>query len=126
MPLLLAGVIVFAALAVSASAGAPKVTASVTKASATERVVRIVNHDRVTYSKFVVQTATKPALIRTTCGVVQRDGGFNGTTFNWKYTATCKKALPPGRAFDIRLTTTPQGGSVFVYVVVNKVPIRIR
>ena len=119
--LLLAG-----GLVASAAAAAPKVTATVTSPSPTSRLVHIVNHDRVTYREFDVETAIKPVLIRATpCGGVRRDGASNGVTFNWKYTVTCKKALPPGHAFDIHLTTSPQRGNIFVYVVVKKVRTRI-
>jgi len=123
--LLGATAILCAALAVNASAGAPKVTASVTKTSATERVVHITNHDTVAYRQFLVITAIKPAVFQSSCGIVERDGAFNGVKFNWKYTVTCKKTLPPGRAFDIQLRTSPQSGNLAVYVVVNKVRTRI-
>lgn len=111
----------------AATAGTPKVTATVKSVSRTSHVVHIVNHDHVTYRKFVVQTLVKPVITAASkpCEVA-RDGNFNGTTFNWQYRAECKKSLAPGHAFDIRLTTTAQRGLFIVYVVVKGEPVRIR
>jgi hypothetical protein len=87
--------------------------------SPTSRVVHIVNHDRLTYRQFLVQSEIKPVITAAKpCGFVQRDGAFNGTTFNWRYRATCRKVLPPGKSFDFYLTTSG-GGRIQVFVVVN-------
>jgi hypothetical protein len=108
-----------------AAAGTPKVTATVKTPSPTSRLVHIVNHDRVTYRNFIVETQNKPQLIAVTkpC-VIERDGGFIGTTYRWRYRAVCKKAVAPGKTFDIRLTTKGSG-RIGVYVVVKDVLARI-
>jgi hypothetical protein len=112
-------------LVAGAMAGAPKVTATVTSPSPTSRLVHIVNRDHVTYRNFIVETQNKPELVAVEkpCAI-ERDGGFIGTTYRWRYRAVCKKAVAPGKTFDIRLTTKGRG-VVGVYVVVKGVLSRI-
>jgi hypothetical protein len=103
------------------AAAAPKVTATVKTPSPTSRLVRIVNRDHVTYSNFIVETQNKPELVAVSkpCAI-ERDGGFIGTTYRWRYRAVCKKRLAPGKRFDIHLTTKGNG-RVRVYVAVKNV-----
>ena len=107
------------------AADTPKLTATVKTLSPTSRLVQIVNRDDVTYRHFVIQSVRTPKILAATkpC-VVQRDGTSNGVTFIWRYRATCKKALAPGRTLNVRLTT--QGsGRISVFVVVKNTPISI-
>jgi hypothetical protein len=106
-------------------AGAPKVTATVKTPSPTLRLVHIVNRDHVTYRNFIVETQNKPELVAVTkpCAI-ERDGGFIGTTYRWRYRAVCKKSIAPGKTFDIRLTTKGSG-RIGVFVVVKDVLLRI-
>jgi hypothetical protein len=108
-----------------AAADTPKLTATVTTVSPTSRLVRIVNRDQVTYRHFIVQSLRTPKIVAATkpC-VVQRDGTANGTEFIWRYRATCKKALAPGRALNIRLTTEGRG-RINVFVVVKNTSVTI-
>ena len=107
------------------ASGAPKVTATVTTPSPTSRLVHIVNRDHVTYRNFIVETQNKPQLLAVDkpCAI-ERDGGFIGTTYRWRYRAVCKKAVAPGKTFDIRLTTKGSG-RIGVFVVVKDVLLRI-
>ena len=109
------------------TAGAPKLRATVTSPSPTTRLVHIVNRDRVTYRNFVVVVAVRPEITKASkpCAVA-RDGGYVGTKFVWQYRAECRRPLAPGRAFNIRLTTSGRGGNFFVYVVVNGTRIQIK
>jgi hypothetical protein len=85
-------------LAPAVAAGTPNVTVTVRAPSPTSRVVHIVNHDTVAYSRFVVQSIRAPKIIAATgrC-VVEKDLGFNGTTSTWRYRAKCNKRLVEGR-----------------------------
>jgi hypothetical protein len=109
------------AIVTVATASAPKVTATVVTKSPTARVVHIVNHGRVTYRDFIVESKNAPKILSATkpCGRVQRDGNFNGSKFNWRYRAECKKTLAPGKSFTIGLKTSGGGGKIVVYVDVN-------
>lgn len=113
-------------LVAAAGASAPKVTATVTTTSATLRLVRIVNRDHVTYRDFVVESKNAPRILKATkpCSVVQRDGNYNGTKFNWRYRTECKRAVRPRKAFTIAVTTSGKG-PITVYVVVNDDFVRI-
>ena len=73
------------ALIAGATAGAPKLRATVTSPSPTSRLVHIVNHDRVTYRNFVVFVAVRPEITKASkpC-VVARDGVYVGTKFAWQ------------------------------------------
>ena len=104
----------------TASPGGLRVSATVTTVSPTSRVVRIVNHGHVTYREFVAQSVNRPRILAATgpC-VVQRDANFNGTTSSWRYRATCRRALAPGRVLKIGLTTSRGNGAIQVFVVVN-------
>ena len=108
-----------------AVAATPKVTATVKTPSPSSRLVHIVNRDHVTYSNFIVETQNRPQLVAVDkpCAI-ERDGGFIGTTYRWRYRAVCKKAVAPGKTFDIRLTTKGSG-RIGVYVVVKGVLSRI-
>ena len=108
-----------------AVAATPKVTATVKTPSPSSRLVHIVNRDHVTYSNFIVETQNRPQLVAVDkpCAI-ERDGGFIGTTYRWRYRAVCKKAVAPGKTFDIRLTTKGSG-TIGVYVVVKGVLSRI-
>ena len=114
-----------AVVANAAGASSPKVTATVTKTSATEQVVHIVNRDGVTYRKFIVETQNKPVLVAVNkpCAI-ERDLGFIGTVYRYRYRAVCKKAVAPGKTFDIRLTTKGSG-RVNVFVVLKDVLFRV-
>ena len=105
----------------AAVAGTPKVTATVKTPTSTSRLVHIVNRDHVTYRNFIVETQNKPELVAVSkpCAI-ERDGGFIGTTYRWRYRAVCKKRLAPGKRFDIHLTTKGNG-RVRVYVAVKNV-----
>jgi hypothetical protein len=109
----------------AAVAGTPKVTATVKTPTSTSRLVHIVNRDHVTYRNFIVETQNKPQLlvVNKPC-VIERDGGFIGTTYRWRYRAVCKRAVAPGKTFDIRLTTSGSG-RINVFVVVKNVLYRI-
>jgi hypothetical protein len=113
-------------IAAAASAGAPKLTATVKALSPTTHLVSIVNHDQIAYRNFIVQTVNKPRIIAASkpCAV-QRDGNFVGSKFNWRYQARCTKTLAPGQTFKIRLTTSEGRGRIDVLVVVNGVYLRI-
>ena len=112
-------------LVAGAMAGAPKVTATVTSPSPTSRLVHIVNRDHVTYRNFIVETQNKPKLVAVNkpCAI-ERDLGFIGTVYRYRYRAVCKKAVAPGKTFDIRLTTSGNG-KINVFVVVKDVLSRI-
>ena len=112
-------------MASASAAGAPKVTATVKTTSPTSRLVRIVNRDHVTYRNFIVETQNKPVLVAVTkpCAI-ERDGGSIGPINRWRYRAVCKKAVAPGKTFDIRLTTKGSG-TIRVYVVVKDVLVPI-
>jgi hypothetical protein len=118
--LLLVALAALAPAAASSAAESPKITATLTTLSPTSRLVWIVNHGRVTYREFVAQSVNRPRIIAATkpC-VVQRDANFNGATSNWRYRATCRRALAPGKALKIGLTTSRGNGSIAVYVGVN-------
>jgi hypothetical protein len=109
----------------AAVAGTPKVTATVKTPTPTSRLVHIVNRDHVTYRNFIVETQNKPQLlvVDKPCAI-ERDGGFIGTTYRWRYRAVCKRAVAPGKTFDIRLTTSGSG-RINVFVVVKNVLYRI-
>ena len=108
-------------IATAWAAATPKVIATVKTLSPTSRLVHIVNRDHVTYRSFIVETQNKPVLVAVTkpCAI-ERDGGFIGTTYRWRYRAVCKKRLAPGKRFDIHLTTKGNG-RVRVYVAVKNV-----
>jgi len=107
------------------AAAPPKLTATVRTVSPTSRVVRIVNHDRVTYRLFRVQSFDTPKITAASKPCITRaDANFNGTAVSWRYQANCAKALGPGQTFTINLTTRGSG-RVDVYVVVKNVPSRI-
>lgn len=113
-------------IAAVASAGAPKLTATVKALSPTTHIVSIANHDQVAYRNFIVQTINTPKIIAASkpCSV-QRDGNFVGSKFDWRYQARCTKTLAPGQMFNIRLTTSGGRGRIDVLVVVNGVSSRI-
>jgi hypothetical protein len=104
------------------------VVATVETLSPTSRVVHIVNRDRIMYRDFVVQSTWTPRITGATAAdkrcSVQPDGSSNGVTFIWRYRASCKRPLAPGRAFDIRVTTEG-GGKMLVFVGVNGALMRI-
>jgi hypothetical protein len=111
-----------------AGAGTPKLSATVKTLSPTSRLVHVANRDRVTYRTFIVQTVNRPKILgakATKPCPVQRDGASIGVTFNWRYRATCKNALAPGKTLDIRLTTSRGSGRIDVFVVVKGVLSRI-
>lgn len=112
---------------VAGASTAPKVTVTVKRLSPTSTLVRIANRDQVTYRDFVVQSINKPRIIAATklCAV-QRDGNSAGATFNWRYRATCRKTLAPGKTIDIRLTTSNESGRIDVFVVVNHALVPVR
>jgi hypothetical protein len=115
-------------IATVAVAGTPKVSATVKTLSPTSRVVHIVNRDRVTYRTFIVQSWNTPKILgakETKPCPVDRFGASIGLTFNWRYRATCKNALAPGKTLDIRLTTSRGSGRIEVFVVVKGVLSRI-
>jgi hypothetical protein len=114
-------------VAVAGAATAPKVTVTVKRLSPSSTLVRIANRDQVTYRDFVVQSINKPRIIAATkpCAV-QRDGNSAGATFNWRYRATCRKTLAPGKTIDIRLTTSNESGRIDVFVVVNHALVHVR
>jgi hypothetical protein len=68
----------------------------------------------------------KPRIIAATkpCSVA-RDGSAAGATFNWRYRATCRRALAPGKTFNIHLTTSSGSGKVDVFVVVDRVLVHL-
>jgi hypothetical protein len=107
-------------VAVAGAATAPKVTVTVKRLSSTSTLVRIANRDQVTYREFVVQSINTPRIIAATkpCAV-RRDGNSAGANFNWRYRATCRKTLAPGKTIDIRLRTSKGSGTIDVFVVVN-------
>jgi hypothetical protein len=113
-------------VAVAGAATPPELTVTVERLSSTATLVRIVNRDQVTYRDFVVQTINKPRIIAATkpC-LVQRDGNAVGATFNWRYRATCRKTLAPGKSIDIRLTTSNTRGKIDVFVVVNRALVHV-
>jgi hypothetical protein len=112
-------------IASAVAADPPKVTATVTSPSPTSRLVHIVNRDHVTYRNFIVETQNTPKLVAVNkpCAI-ERDLGFIGTVYRYRYRAVCKKAVAPGKTFDIRLTTSGSG-RVNVFVVVKDVLSRI-
>ena len=115
-------VVLFSAwVAAASAAGVPKVTATVKTLSPTSRLVRIVNRDHVTYRNFIAETQNKPQLVAVgkPCAI-ERELGFVGTEYRYRYRAVCKRALAPGNTFDIRLTTKGSG-PIRVYVVVKGV-----
>jgi len=118
-------VVLFAVLTVEASAGTPKVTATIAKSSLTDRLVHIVNRDHVTYRNFIVETQNRPMLVAVSkpCKI-ERELGFIGTVYRYRYRAVCKKAVAPGKTFDVRLTTSGSG-RINVFVVVKDVLFRI-
>ena len=117
-------VVLFAVLTVEASAGTPKVTATIAKSSLTDRLVHIVNRDHVTYRNFIVETQNKPVIVAVNkpCKI-ERELGFIGTVYRYRYRAVCKKAVAPGKTFDVRLTTSGSG-RINVFVVVKDVLFR--
>lgn len=122
--------LVFAGMSIAtmAVAGTPKVSATVTTLSPASRLVHIANRDRVSYRTFIVQSWNTPKILAaraTRPCPVDRFGASVGVTFNWRYRATCNTALAPGKALDIRLTTSRGSGRIEVFVVVNGVLSRI-
>ena len=111
--------------ALAGVAGTPKVTATVKTPSPTSRLVHILNRDQVTYRNFIVETQNNPKLLAVNkpCAI-ERDLGFIGTVYRYRYRAVCKKAVAPGKTFDISLTTSGSG-RVNVFVVVKDVLFRI-
>jgi hypothetical protein len=87
--------------------------------------VHIVNRDHVTYRNFLVETQNKPKLLAVNkpC-TIERELGFIGTVYRYRYRAVCKKAVAPGKTFDIRLTTSGSG-KMTAFVVVKDVLFRI-
>jgi hypothetical protein len=112
-------------LGTAGAADDPKVTATVKMLSPTSRLVHIVNRDDVAYRHFRVQSVRSPKIVAATkpC-VVHRVGVANGLEFVWRYMATCKKLLAPGRTMNIRLTTQGRG-RISVLVFVNNTPVTI-
>jgi hypothetical protein len=95
------------------------VAVTVKRTSPASTVVRIANHDGVAYHQFVVQSINKPKIVAAKACAVQRDGNSAGATFNWRYRATCRRTLAPGKVIEVRLTTSNESGKLDVFVVVN-------
>jgi len=54
---------------------------------------------------------------------IERELGFIGTVYRYRYRAVCKKAVAPGKTFDV--LTTSGSGRINVFVVVKDVLFRI-
>jgi hypothetical protein len=107
------------AFATAAVGATPKVVATITNVTATSRVVHIVNRDRATHRRFVIQSINKPVIkAAKPCGFIQRDGFSIGPIANFRYRARCRKALGPGKSFNVYLTTSGCG-RIDVFVVVK-------
>ena len=111
-------------LGAAGAADTPKVTATVKTLSPTSRLVQIVNRDQVTYRHFRVQAVRTPKIVAATKPCVVHRMGTATPQFVWRYMATCKKALPPGRTLNIRLTTEGRG-RIEVYVIVDNISVAI-
>jgi hypothetical protein len=107
-------------LGVATAADKPKVTATVQTLSATSRLVQIVNRDDVPYRHFRIQSVRTPKIVAATKPCVVHRFGAATPEFVWRYMATCKRVLPPGRTMTIRLTTEGRGRiDVLVFVNAN-------
>ena len=91
-------------------AGVPTIAATVKVLSPTARLVHIVNTDNVPGYFFLITSTDSPKIVSASgpCKVF-KVGTVIGIKQHTHYRAHCKVALRPGKAVDIRLTTSGNG-----------------